>query len=80
MVNYCLALPILPGKGMELVKKFAQEHGGHTKEHDEFYRIAGISREQVWIQRSPPGSAYGIDFTGPPPSPNENIVDWQDQK
>jgi hypothetical protein len=43
MVNYCLALPILPGKGMELVKKFAQEHGGHTKEHDEFYRIAGIS-------------------------------------
>jgi hypothetical protein len=41
-----LALPILPGKGMELVKKFAQEHGGHTKEHDEFYRIAGISREQ----------------------------------
>lgn len=119
MVNYCLALPILPGKGMELVKKFAQEHGGHTKEHDEFYRIAGISREQVWIQRSPPGSgapdleivsiemnnlantfkefatsnhpwamrfrdfaknAYGIDFTGPPPSPNENIVDWQEQK
>jgi hypothetical protein len=56
MVNYCLALPILPGKGIELVKKFAQEHGGHTKEHDEFYRIAGISREQVWIQRSPPGS------------------------
>jgi hypothetical protein len=24
--------------------------------------------------------AYGIDFTGPPPSPNENIVDWQEQK
>jgi hypothetical protein len=119
MVNYCLALPILPGKGMELVKKFAQEYGGHTKEHDEFYRIAGISREQVWIQRSPPGSgapdleivsietnnpantfkefatsnhpwamrfrdfaknAYGIDFAGPPSSPNENIVDWQEQK
>ncbi len=119
MVNYCLALPILPGKGMELVKKFAQEHGSHTKEHDEFYRIAGISREQVWIQRSPPGSgapdleivsietnnpantfkefatsnhpwamrfrdfaknAYGIDFAGPPSSPNENIVDWQEQK
>ena len=29
---------------------------GHTKEHDEFYKLACISREQVWIQRSPPRS------------------------
>ena len=42
MVNYCLALPIPPEK-MELVKKFAQEHGGHSKEHDEFYRIVGVT-------------------------------------
>ena len=47
---------------MELVKKFAQEHDGHTKEHDEFYRIAGISREQIWIQRSPPGSAPDLQI------------------
>ena len=85
-------------------------------EHNEFYRSAGISREQLWIQRAPTGSgapdlaivsietndpaqtlkefatsnhswavkfrefakkAYGVDFTGPPPSLNENIVDWQ---
>lgn len=55
MVNYCLTLPFLPG-GIELLKKFAKENGGHTKEHDEFYKMAGISREQLWIQRSPPGS------------------------
>ena len=54
MVNYCLALPYLPG-GPELAKKFVQENG-NTKEHDEFYKIAGISRESVWIQRSTPGS------------------------
>ncbi len=54
MVNYCLSLPYLPG-GIELAKKFAQENG-QGKEHDEFYKTAGISREQVWIQRSPPGS------------------------
>lgn len=54
MVNYCLALPFLPG-GEELAKKFAQENG-HTEEHDEFYRIAGISSEHVWIQRSPRAS------------------------
>jgi hypothetical protein len=55
MINYCLTLPYLPG-GIELAKKFAEENGGHSKEHDEFYKIAGISRENVWIQRSPPGS------------------------
>jgi hypothetical protein len=54
MVNYCLALPFLPG-GAELAKKFANENT-NTKEHDEFYRIAGISQEQVWIQRSPPAT------------------------
>jgi hypothetical protein len=24
--------------------------------YDEFYKIAGVTREQVWLQRSPPGS------------------------
>ena len=85
-------------------------------EHDDFYKSAGISREQLWIQRGPPvtgapdlaivsietndpaqtlkefatsnhswavkfrefaNKAYGVDFTGPPPPLNENIVDWQ---
>ena len=55
MTNYCLALPYLPG-ALELAKKFAEEECGHTQEHDEFYKIAGVTRENVWIQRSPPGS------------------------
>jgi hypothetical protein len=55
MTNYCLALPFLPG-GLELGRKFAVEECGHSKEHDEFYKIAGVTRENVWIQRSPPGS------------------------
>lgn len=54
MVNYCLAVPFLPG-GLELAKQFAKENGT-TKEHDEFFKIAGICREQIWIQHSPPGS------------------------
>jgi hypothetical protein len=41
---------------IELAKKFAEENCGHSKEHDEFYKTAGISRENVWIQRSLPGS------------------------
>ena len=54
MVNYCLALPFLPG-GPELAKMFMEENGT-TREHDEFFKIAGITREHIWIQRSPPGS------------------------
>ncbi|MGN6560152.1 MAG: hypothetical protein ACTHJ7_09655 [Candidatus Nitrosocosmicus sp.] len=120
MANYCFVVPILPGK-TDLVRKFGKENSIHSKEHDEFYKSAGISREQVWIQRAPPGSsqgipdleivsmelndparmfkefaisslpwaikfrefakeAYGIDFTGPPPPLNENIVDWSESK
>jgi hypothetical protein len=55
MTNYCLALPYLPG-GLELGRKFAEEECGHSKEHDEFYKIAGDARENIWIQRGPPGS------------------------
>lgn len=54
MVNYCLAVPFLLG-GLELAKKFIEENGT-TKEHDEFFKIAGISKEQIWFQCSPPGS------------------------
>jgi hypothetical protein len=55
MVNYCLVVPLLPGK-IELSKKFEEENGGNNKEHDEFYKTAGVTREQVWIQRSPASS------------------------
>jgi hypothetical protein len=41
MVNYCLALPFLPG-GPELAKRFMEENGT-TREHDEFFKIAGIT-------------------------------------
>jgi len=56
MVNYCLVLPILPG-GIKLSKKFEKENG-HGMEHDEFYSIANITREQTRIQRSVPDSGF----------------------
>lgn len=46
MTNYCLALPYLQG-GLELGRKFAVEEWGQSKEHDEFYKIAGVIRENV---------------------------------
>jgi hypothetical protein len=44
--------PILPG-GMELIKKWNQENIVNNKEHDQVFKAAGISREQVWIQHLP---------------------------
>ena len=55
MTNYCLALPYLPG-GIEVGGKFAVDECGHSKEHDEFYKVAGVNRVNIWIRRSPPGS------------------------
>jgi hypothetical protein len=55
MTNHCLALTYHPG-GLELGRKFAEEECGHSKEHDEFYKIAGVARENFRIQRGPPGS------------------------
>jgi hypothetical protein len=53
---------ILPGK-TDLVRKFEKENSIHDKEHDEFYKSAGISREQSWVQSAPPGGSQGIlDF------------------
>ena len=48
MENYCFALPVLPGE-LEAVKKFS-EQDINTKEHDEFYKIAGVTREDAWLQ------------------------------
>ena len=54
MVNYCFVLAVLPGE-VEAVKKFSEQNT-NTKEHDEFYKIAGVTREHAWLQRSPPNS------------------------
>jgi hypothetical protein len=52
MVNYCFAVPFLPG-GIELLKKWNDENLVDKEGRDRFFKAAGISREQVWIQRNP---------------------------
>jgi hypothetical protein len=68
MVNYCFVNAILPGK-IDLVKKFANENGANNTEHNEFFNIIGISREQVWIQPAPTNNNEGI--------PDICIVSWE---
>ena len=50
--NYCFIAPVLPG-GIELMKKWNEENIVNNKEHDTVFKLAGISREQVWIQHLP---------------------------
>ncbi len=59
MVSYSFVVPIVPGK-TDLVKRFERGNSVHTKEHDEFYKAAGILREQSWIQLGPQGNSQGI--------------------
>jgi hypothetical protein len=37
------------------MRKWKEENIINNKEHDEVFRAAGISREQVWIQHLPQG-------------------------
>ena len=54
MANYCFIVPILPG-GIELMRKWNKENIVNNKEHDEVFKAAGVSREEVWIQHLPQG-------------------------
>jgi hypothetical protein len=54
MANYCFVQPILPG-GHEAMKQWAREGITGNAGHDATFKQAGISREQVWIQRTPMG-------------------------
>jgi hypothetical protein len=64
MANYCFTAPILPG-GEEKLRRFVQDEINHNPNHDRVFQKAGITREQVWIQRTPMGdfavASYEID-------------------
>ncbi len=56
MANYCFCAPLLPG-GEERLRKFTRDEiqGSGKTSHDKVFREAGITREEVWIQRTPMG-------------------------
>jgi hypothetical protein len=63
MSNYCFCAPILPG-GEEKMKKWDRDEiqGKGSAGHDKVFREAGITREQVWIQRTPMGDFAVASF------------------
>ena len=54
MMNYSFTAPILPG-GEALMRKWTDEQIFDNPNHDRVFRQAGITAEQVWIQRTPMG-------------------------
>jgi hypothetical protein len=63
MSNYCFCAPILPG-GEEKMNKWMKDeiHGSGSAGHDKVFREAGITREQLWVQRTPMGDFAVVSF------------------
>ena len=61
MSNYCYVTPILPG-GEEMMKNWIRDEIINNADHDRVFGMAGISREQVWIQRTPMGDFAVVSF------------------
>jgi hypothetical protein len=61
MANYCFCAPILPG-GEEKMKQWKDKEITNSVGHDKVFREAGITREQVWIQRTPMGNFAVVSF------------------
>jgi hypothetical protein len=58
-----------PARRSGAVKKFSEQNT-NSKEHDEFYKNAGVTREHAWLQRSPPNSG----------APDLEIVKYGDKR
>ncbi len=54
MANYCFFAPILPG-GEEKMTSWIKTGIMNNPDHDRVMREAGVSHEQVWIQKTPMG-------------------------
>ena len=78
MANYCFTAPILPG-GLELAKKWNQENIVDNKEHDEVFKEAGISREQVWIQHLPQGDFAVVSYETDNPEQSFKVLATSDE-
>jgi hypothetical protein len=61
MINYSYCVPILPG-GEALIRKWIDQEIIENTDHDRVFRQAGVSAEQVWIQRTPMGDFAVVTF------------------
>jgi hypothetical protein len=61
MINYSYCVPILPG-GEALMRKWIDEQILDNPNHDRVFRQAGVTAEQVWIQRTPMGDFAVVTF------------------
>jgi hypothetical protein len=61
MANYCFVAPILPG-GEEKLISWGKKGIMNNADHDRIMSEAGVSREQVWIQKTPMGDFAVASF------------------
>jgi hypothetical protein len=56
------------------MRKWKEENIINNKEHDEVFRAAGISREQVWIQHLPQGDFAIVSYETNDPEQSFKIL------
>jgi hypothetical protein len=61
MANYCFVAPLLPG-GEARMRSFLSTEIKNNPNHNRVLHSAGVSREQVWIQRTPMGDFAVASF------------------
>jgi len=73
MANYCFVAPILPG-GEDKMNKWIHDELGKSADHDRVMRQAGVSREQVWIQRTPMGDFAVASYESDDPAKTFQVL------
>ena len=73
MANYCFVAPILPG-GEEKMYAWVKNGIMNNPDHDRVFQEAGISREQVWIQRTPMGDFVVASFESKDPQRSFEVL------
>jgi hypothetical protein len=55
MASYSFAMPILPGKTEVVRHLVAEVAGPRRSEMEEFQQRVGITKQEVWLQKTPSG-------------------------
>ena len=83
MANYCFVAPILPGHEEE-VKGWGKKGIFNNADHDRVMNEAGVTQEQVWIQKTPMGDFAVVNYAAKDPQRAFEVLGrskdpWADQ-
>jgi hypothetical protein len=67
MAAYSFAVPVLPGKTEAVRRLSAEVSGPRRKEMEEFQHRVGITKQDVWLQKTPNGDMSVVNLEADDP-------------